>query len=114
MKMNTRLATSLRFLESVRVNDCVDINSPAPSGLSLAMSASSTVTVEYLRFGLSYCHIGCVKQNIVILVVLSQIFKLEVFQLCTSCSSGSAFPDLTTCASHQVHERFKDVYVLVL
>ena len=74
MRTNTRLATSLRFLESVRVNDCVDINSPAPSGLSLAMSASSTVTVEHQRFGLSYCHIGCVEPNL-------QVRSVSVVQL---------------------------------
>ena len=74
MWTNTRLATSSRFLESVRVKVCVDMNFPAPSGLSLAMSASSTATVEYQRFGLSYCHIGCVEPNL-------QVRSVSVVQL---------------------------------
>ena len=54
MKTDTRLAIRLRFLESEPVNNCVDMNFPARSGLSLVMSASSTVTVEHRRFGLTF------------------------------------------------------------
>ena len=74
MKTDTRLATPLRFLESERVNNCVDMNFLARSGLSLVMSASSTVTVEHQRFGLSYCHIGCVEPNL-------QVRSVSVVQL---------------------------------
>ena len=59
-----RLATSLRFPESGRVNSCADMSFPAPSGLSLVMSASYTATVERQRFGLIFNHIALVELNL--------------------------------------------------
>ena len=52
--ISTRSATSLRFLESRRVNNYAEMNFHAPTGHSLEMSASFTVIVAHQR----YHHMG--------------------------------------------------------
>ena len=52
MKLDMRLDTSLTSRLSGFANDCVEINFLAPTGLSLVVTASSTVPVEHQRLRL--------------------------------------------------------------
>ena len=52
VKLDMRLDTSLTSRLSGFANDCVEINIIAPTGLSLVVTASSTVPVEHQRLRL--------------------------------------------------------------
>ena len=100
--LSTRSDTSLRFLESRHVNNCAEMNFHAPTGRSLEMSASFTVIVEHQRYDLishRYSFWNC----------FWILTYLRCLQSCSSCTSGPAFPDMSTCASHQVITRESDV-----
>ena len=86
VRPSSKLATNLMFSGSRRANKCAETKRTALIGRSTEGFAFSTATVEPLR---------CIYTRSIKGV-------LFVHQACTSCTSGAAFPDLSTCASHQV------------
>ena len=96
--LSMRSATSLRSLENRRVNNCAEMNFLAPTGRSLEMSASFTVIVEHQRYHL-------IPDSYSFWSGFWIPSYLTCLQSCSSCTSGPAFPDMSTCASHQVITR---------